>query len=52
LSDFLSSRGDFVTHPKKRKTYRRFLGMIFFGEVCALFVADWQRVAKEKITKK
>jgi hypothetical protein len=37
---------------KKRKTYRRFSGMIFLGGFRATLVAGQQWVAKEKITQK
>jgi hypothetical protein len=38
--------------PKKRKTYRRLLGMIFFEGLKPALVAGRQGVAKEKMTKK
>jgi hypothetical protein len=37
---------------KKRKTYRRFLGMIYFGGLGSALVAGRQWVAKEEMTKK
>jgi hypothetical protein len=37
--------------PKNQKTYRRFLGMIFFGGFRALLVTGFQWVAKEKVAK-
>jgi hypothetical protein len=38
-------------NAKKRKTYGRFLGMIFFGGFQPALVAGRQGVAKEKITQ-
>jgi hypothetical protein len=34
---------------QNRKTYRRFLGMIFFGGSGSLVITAWQRFATEKI---
>jgi hypothetical protein len=36
---------------KKRKTYRRFLGMIFLEGHKLMVIPAWQRLATEKITK-
>jgi hypothetical protein len=42
---------DLSTKPKAQKTYRRFLGTIFFGGFRALVMAASQVVAKDKNTK-
>src|ERR1700733_6032280 len=46
------SRGDIGTVRKKRKTYGRFLGMIFFEGVWQAVVLARQRLAMRKIQKK
>jgi hypothetical protein len=46
-----SHGGDFGTGAKKRKTYGRFFGMIFFGGVWAALVLEGQGVAGQKIPK-
>jgi hypothetical protein len=40
---------DFTPTRKKRKTYYRFLGMIFFGAVCSALVLEAQRLATQEI---
>jgi hypothetical protein len=45
------SRRNFGTGSKKRKTYRRFLGMIYFGGVRAALVFEGQRVATKILSK-
>jgi hypothetical protein len=52
LSFFLLTCADFATLPKKRKTYGRFLGTIFFEGVWRTLVVAMQWVATQKIPKK
>jgi hypothetical protein len=43
--------GDFSTTGKKRKTYGRFLGMIFLGGSWPTLIVERQRLAREEIPK-
>jgi hypothetical protein len=43
------SRADFGTEPKNQKTYRRFLGMIYFGEAEAAHVIAGQSLGTLEI---
>jgi hypothetical protein len=46
------SQGDFATAPKNRKTYRRFLGTIFWQRVQSMQGAYHQLLARQQTPKK
>ena len=51
LSLFSSSIADYGTEPENRKTYGRFLGMIFFGRSKPTVVIERQHLTTPKSSK-
>jgi hypothetical protein len=49
---FYCSWDQFVTSPKKTKTYGRFLGTIFFGGAKYALAPDFQWLARQEILQK
>jgi hypothetical protein len=48
---FYVHAGNLTKEAQNQKTYRRFLGMIFWERSVSLLQPAWQRLAKDKSTK-